>query len=135
VQNPAIERIFREWHQATKDRDIEKLMSLYAEDAVFESPTATLVLHHSDGIIKGRAAIGELLREVYRKLASGKGSEWYRTGAYHTDGKSLVWEYPRETPSGQQPEILEVMEIEGDHISRHRVYWGWYGLSLLQSAT
>ena len=108
---PNIDRLFNEWHRATKAADIDALMAIYAEDAVFESPTITLVLGRPVGVVKGRKEIGDLLREVYKKL-TGK-NEWYRTGDYFSNGKQLVWEYPRETPNGQQAEIIEVMVDDG----------------------
>ena len=44
-----------------------------------------------------------------------------------------MWEYPREAPDGEQLDFVEVMEIdEGGLIRRHRVYWGWFGLSVLE---
>ena len=36
---------------------------------------------------------------------------WYRTGKYFITGDVLVWEYPRQTPDGEQVDILELMEI------------------------
>ena len=42
-----------------------------------------------------------------------------------------MWEYPRATPDGEQMDFVEVMELKNDLIQRHRVYWGWYGLSIL----
>ena len=56
----------------------------------------------------------------------------YRTG-FFSDGARLMWEYPREAPDGEQMDFVEVMEIdEGGLIRRHRVYWGWFGLSVLE---
>ena len=55
----------------------------------------------------------------------------HRTG-FFTDGRTLMWEYPRAAPGGEQMDFAEVMEIEDGLIVRHRVYWGWYGLRLLE---
>ena len=33
-----------------------------------------------------------------------------------------MWEYPRETPDGQQVEIVEVMDIADGLIRHHRIY-------------
>jgi hypothetical protein len=55
----------------------------------------------------------------------------HRTG-FFTDGRKLIWEYPRATPAGQQIDLVEVMEIEGGLIRRHCVYWGWLGVKLLE---
>ena len=38
----------------------------------------------------------------------------------------------RVSPDGDQMDLVEVMEIEDGLIKRHRVYWGWYALNVLQ---
>lgn len=43
----------------------------------------------------------------------------------------LVWEYPRQTPDGEQVDILELMEIRNGLIVNHRIYWGWFGTQML----
>jgi hypothetical protein len=56
----------------------------------------------------------------------------YRTG-YFTDGRKLMWEYPRETPEGDQMDFVEVMELNDEGlIQHHRVYWGWRGFDVLE---
>jgi hypothetical protein len=42
-----------------------------------------------------------------------------------------MWDYPRETPEGAQLDIAEVMHLEHGLIRRHRIYWGWFGCTLL----
>ena len=44
-----------------------------------------------------------------------------------------MWEYPRETPDGEQMDFTEVMEIENGLIQKHRVYWGWFGFNVLKN--
>jgi hypothetical protein len=55
--------------------------------------------------------------------------------AVFTDGRVLMWEYPRATPDGDQMDFTEVMELESGMIKRHRVYWGWYGVRTLTSGS
>jgi hypothetical protein len=43
-----------------------------------------------------------------------------------------MWEYPRATPDGEQMDFVEVMELKRGLIQHHRVYWGWFGLSILK---
>ncbi len=45
------------------------------------------------------------------------------------NNNTLIWEYPRETPTGDQVDILELMEIKIEKIFRHRIYWGWFGVN------
>ena len=37
-------------------------------------------------------------------------------------------------PEGDQMELVEIMEVEDGLIKRHRVYWGWYALSVLRTS-
>jgi steroid Delta-isomerase len=43
----------------------------------------------------------------------------------------LTWEYPRETPQGDQIDLVEFMDIADGLIAHHRVYWGWVGFKAL----
>ena len=45
-----------------------------------------------------------------------------------------MWEYPRLTPTGEQIDLVEVMELKEGLIHRHRVYWGWFGVRALEKS-
>ena len=62
---------------------------------------------------------------------------WYRDGRYFFDGETLIWEYPRLLPDdGEQIDICEALDLDGELIQRHRVYWGFRGVNqLIASAT
>src|SRR6185437_13291363 len=48
----------------------------------------------------------------------------YHRSGYLTDGKRLIWEYPRDAGAGEQMDFVEVMELDDDGlIRRHCVYW------------
>jgi hypothetical protein len=125
-------RIHRAWHDCAKAGDAAGLLALYAEDAVLESPLVPVVLDDAtDGVVRGRAAIGRFLAAGARRLTRSL-TRWHRGDAWMTDGKRmLVWEYPQAAPDGPQVDIVEVMEIADGLIRRHRIYWGWYGAGLL----
>jgi steroid Delta-isomerase len=123
--------IHREWHRAASMRDLPALLALYADDATLESPLVPAVLNDkSDGVLRGKA-------EIAHFLETGAGSRpvdlvrWYRSDAFFSNGPTLIWEYPRMTPDGDQVEIVEVMEIARRLISHHRIYWGWKGSLLI----
>jgi hypothetical protein len=41
-----------------------------------------------------------------------------------TDGKRLIWEYPRGTSKGEQMDFVEAMDLNDEGlIQRHCVYW------------
>lgn len=125
-----LEVIYEQWHNHARDRNVAALMDLYAEDAVFESPLVPAILDQESGILRGRAQILRFLEEGTRRRPNDL-VRWYRTGQYFTNQDTLVWEYPRQTPEGDQIDILEVMQVSNGRIANHRIYWGWFGCSQL----
>jgi hypothetical protein len=129
-------RVFRLWHEHASDRDVERLLALYAPEAVLESPLVPVLLDDVDsGSLRGHEQIRRFLVEGTARRPNDL-VRWHRTGVFLCDGTTLFWEYPRQTPDGEQIDIAEVMEIEHGLIRRHRIYWGWFGTELLRrSAT
>jgi ketosteroid isomerase-like protein len=130
VENTPVERVYFAWDDALSRNDMEALLALYATDAVIESPLIPHVLGTERGVLRGHAEIRTLLDEVAARKPPAR--RFHRTG-YLTDGKRLIWEYPRETPDGEQMDFVEAMELnDRGLIQRHRVYWGWFGVRVLQ---
>jgi steroid Delta-isomerase len=130
------ERIHREWDSHAKSLDTDSLISLYAQDAILETPLVPAIFAGRSGILRGHREIRPFFEEGARRRPNEL-VRWYRTDNWFTDGKRiLVWEYPRQAPDGDQIELMEVMEIEHGLIQHHRIYWGWFGVNqLIQSAT
>jgi ketosteroid isomerase-like protein len=124
-----IERIYREWDDALSKLDVERILTLYAADATLESPLIRHLLKTDRGVLHGRDEIRRLLKELAK--TQPKTRQFYRK-KYFTDGKTVIWEYPRESPKGEQQDFVEVMEIENGLIKNHRVYWGWFGVRVLE---
>jgi len=116
-----VERMYFAWDDALARNDASALLALYAEDAWFESPLVPHLLGTERGVLHGRKQLRPLFDRQYR-----------RTG-YLTDGKRLIWEYPRDAGRGEQMDFAEVMELNDEGlIQRHCVYWGWFGIRILQ---
>jgi hypothetical protein len=125
-----VERMYFAWDDALSRNDAGALLALYAPDAVFESPLVPHLLGTESGVLHGHRE----LKPLFDKLAGRKPAirQYHRTG-YLTDGRRLLWEYPREAPDGEQMDFVEAMELNRDGlIQRHRVYWGWRGFQILQ---
>ena len=118
-----MQEIYEKWHKYAKEREIKALIELYAEDAVFESPLVPILMNKDSGILRGKTEILAFLNEGTRRRPNEL-VRWYRTGKYFITGDVLVWEYPRQTPDGEQVDILELMEIRDGLIVNHRSYWG-----------
>lgn len=129
--NPDILHIYEGWHDAVVNRDLDSLMALYASDAVLETPLILAAMpDRNEGILHGSDAIRRFFEAGFRTPGNGLG-RWYRTGTFFANGKQLTWEYPRQTPEGDQIDLVEFMDIAAGRIVQHRVYWGWVGFKSL----
>ena len=125
-----IERMYHAWDRALWDNDPERLFALYAKDATLESPLVPYLMKTESGVCRGH----EELRPLFEKLAHRKPKvrQYFRTG-YFTDGRKLMREYPRSGHDGEQMDFVEVMELNDEGlIQKHRVYWGWFGVGVLE---
>jgi steroid Delta-isomerase len=101
---------------------------------LLETPAILAIYPHlNDGILRGRSEIETFFSKVLGVL-SKEFSELYRSDQFLSTGKLLTWEYPRKTPTGEQVDLVESMDIEDGLIVYHRVYWGWKGFQALLAA-
>lgn len=125
------EHIHIEWNDALANSDFEKILKLYAIDAVIESPLIPHLLNQESGIVqRGTEEFTKFFRLVEERKPAAR--KFYKN-KYFTDGKTLIWEYPHLTPSGEQMDFVEIMEIHNGLIQYHRVYWGWYGFNVIKN--
>jgi predicted SnoaL-like aldol condensation-catalyzing enzyme len=82
----------------------------------------------TEGVVSGRDALREFVAQVF---AHQHGERRRFRSDLLTDGRRVTWEYPRQSPDGDQMDIVEVMEIDHGLIRAHRVYWGWKGVGML----
>jgi hypothetical protein len=122
-----VERIYRLWDEALGSKDLEASLSLYADDAILESPLVRHLLGTPEGIVRGKQALRAFITKVFQTNPPQR--KRFKQG-FFTDGRVLTWEYPRATPEGDQMDLVEVMDIADGLIRHHRVYWGWYALKV-----
>jgi steroid delta-isomerase len=126
-----IRHIYDQWHASVVARDLDGLMALYAETAIFETPLIIATMpDRSEGVLRGKLEIARFFEAGFRKPPGGLG-KWYRTGTLFSNGNQLTWEYPRQTPDGDQVDLVEMMDLAHGLIAHHRVYWGWRGFQAL----
>ena len=125
----AAERVYHEWDAALGAKDVEAAVALYAPDCRLESPLVRHLLKSEEGVVAGREKLRDFIKTVFERTPPVR--ERYREG-FFTDGRKLMWEYPRATPDGEQMDFVEVMEIEDGLIRRHCVYWGWRGVKVME---
>jgi hypothetical protein len=123
------ERIYHEWDEALGRKDLDAAMRLYAPDTVLESPLVRHLLGGAEGIVRGRDNLRSFVKLVFESAPALR--RRHRKG-FFTDGKRLMWEYPRAAPDGPQMDLVEVMDVVDGLIQRHCVYWGWLGVKVLE---
>lgn len=129
--NNDAERIYRLWDEALGNKDLEAALALYAPDASIESPLVQHLMQTSDGIVRGTDRLRAFITRVFQTNPPQR--RRFKQG-FFSDGRVITWEYPRQAPDGDQMDLVEIMEIEDGLIRRHRVYWGWYALSILRQS-
>ena len=103
-------------------------VALYAEDTRLESPLVRHLLGTERGIVEGRDKLRDFLHIVFERTPPSR--RRYRTG-FFTDGRRLIWEYPRETPDGDQ---MDFVEFDGDRERADPAPLGLLGLVRRQGA-
>jgi SnoaL-like protein len=103
----AIEHIFRAWDDALGAKNLDAAMALYHPDATLESPLVCHLLGTEEGVVWGREALRNFVERVFAHQPRQR--RRHRTG-FLTDGTTLTWEYPRQSPDGDQMDIIEVMD-------------------------
>jgi hypothetical protein len=56
------------WLHAWNARDLDAVLSHFADDAVFTSPIAAKIVEGSEGVIRGKAALREYWQEGLRRI-------------------------------------------------------------------
>ena len=127
ITDPAAHAVslFRTWEAALEVKDLEQVLAVYRDDASIESPIIRRLLGQDQGVCHGKAGVQVFYEAIFAE-----------TGSLHldvkptpyTDGTRLLWQYERAIPGGQM-DMAEVWDLEGGLVLRHRVYWGWAGMS------
>src|SRR4029453_12305313 len=85
-QEAQIRHVYEEWHRSVMSADLAGLMVLYADNAVFESPTVLAQFpDRADGILRGKAEIARLFERNFTNLR-GEFTDLHRTG-FFSDGR------------------------------------------------
>ena len=58
ITKPFAERFAAEWIRAWNSRNLERILSHYADDFVFSSPIIAVVVGEPSGTLKGKQAVG-----------------------------------------------------------------------------
>jgi ketosteroid isomerase-like protein len=110
--------IARHWFQAFNEHDLEKLLSLYKEDAQHFSPKLKVRQPQTQGLITGKDALREWWKDSFERLPSLR----YEPLRYTANDQRVFMEYRRLVEGELEMIVGEVLEIENGLITASRVY-------------
>lgn len=109
-----------EWIRAFNEHDLQKLLSLYDEQAVHYSPKLRARLPESSGIINGKPALHNWWKDAFERLPSLR----YELKNTIVSDQAVFMEYIR-LANGEEPlAVGEVLETRNGLIICSRVYHG-----------
>lgn len=106
------------WLAAFNARDLDRLVGLYADDAIHESPKLKLAQPETKGQIKGKRALFEWWMSSFEKFPAMR-YEPYRVSA---SGDHVWLHYRRMVPGEPIYDVAELLIIERGKIVRSAVF-------------
>jgi len=113
-------QIALKWIEAFNEHDLEKLLALYANDAVHYSPKLKIRQPETNGRVSGKPAMRSWWADAFTRLPSLK----YILENLIVDDQQLLMEYLRKVDNEPDMMVAEILEMENGLIIRSRVYHG-----------
>ncbi len=108
------------WFEAFNEHNLEKLLSLYDENAQHYSPKLKIRQPETQGLIKGKGALRTWWKDAFDRLPSLQ----YEVKKLTADEQQVFMEYIRHVNGEEDLSVGEVLEINNGLIVFSRVYHG-----------
>ena len=115
-----LQSIAFKWFETFNNKELEKLLSLYDDDAVHFSPKLKMYKPESNGFVIGKDALREWWQDAFERLPSLN----YKVKSLTANGDRIFMEYTRTVTGEAQMQVAEVLEIKENKIIASRVYHG-----------
>src|ERR1700739_1030860 len=112
--------IAKKWFDAFNEHNLEKLLSLYDDNAQHYSPKLKARNPETKGLIKGKNALRKWWQDSFTRLPSLK----YIPQLFIADDSKVFMEYERFVDGEDILSVGEVLEIKDGLIIASRVYHG-----------
>lgn len=112
--------IAAEWFEAFNDKDLERLLSLYHNDARHYSPKLKIRQPDTKGLVSGKAALRAWWQDSFDRLPSLQ----YTPTSLTENEYRVFMEYIRRVDGEPEMLVAEVLEIRNGLIIASRVYHG-----------
>lgn len=108
------------WFEAFNAHNLEKLLSLYDEDAEHFSPKLKIRHPETKGLVIGKEALRTWWKEAFDRLPSLH----YKVTSLTSNSDRVFMEYIRTVDGEENMLVAEVLEIKEGTIIASRVYHG-----------
>jgi len=108
------------WFEAFNSHNLEKLISLYDQDAEHFSPKLKLRFPETNGLVIGKDALRKWWKDAFERLPSLK----YKVTSLTANSDRVFMEYIRLVENEESMIVAEVLEIKEGIIVASRVYHG-----------
>lgn len=119
--NPeTLQSIAFKWFDAFNKKELEKLLSLYDDEAQHFSPKLKIRQPETNGLIIGKQAMRVWWQEAFDRLPSLH----YKVTSLTANGDRVFMEYIRQVNNEADMLVAEVLEVRDGKIIASRVYHG-----------
>lgn len=108
------------WFEAFNSHNLEKLLSLYDDEAVHFSPKLKIRHPETNGLVTGKNALRKWWQDAFERLPSLH----YKVTSLTANADRVFMEYVRTVNDENDMLVAEVLEIKEGFIVASRVYHG-----------
>lgn len=108
------------WFEAFNTKELDKLLSLYDDNAQHFSPKLKIHKPETNGLVKGTGALREWWQDAFDRLPTLH----YKVKTLTANEYRVFMEYTRTVQGEADMEIAEVLEVKDGKIVFSRVYHG-----------
>ena len=112
--------IAKTWFDAFNEHDLERLLSLYHDNAQHYSPKLKLRQPETNGMVSGKAALRAWWKDAFDRLPTLS----YIPTTFTANDERVIMEYTRKVNGETDMLVAEVLEIKDGLIVASRVYHG-----------
>ncbi|CAM3933496.1 MULTISPECIES: nuclear transport factor 2 family protein [Flavobacterium] len=108
------------WLEAFNEKNLEKLLALYDDEAKHFSPKLKIRQPETNGLIEGKSAMHFWWKDAFERLPNLH----YKVTSLTANTDRVFMEYIRQVENEEDMSIAEVLEIREGKIIFSRVYHG-----------
>lgn len=108
------------WFEAFNSHNLEKLLSLYDDEAEHFSPKLKIRHPETNGLVTGKSALRTWWQEAFDRLPTLN----YKVTSLTANSDRVFMEYIRTVENEEDMLVAEVLEIKEGTIVASRVYHG-----------